>query len=79
MSVDVNLRLAIFWIAALLCIVAEILILRSMLRASRAARATPAYTDAIVPRGRPAVELIWALLPAVGLIVILALTRTAIQ
>ena len=80
MSVDASLRIAIFWIAALVCIVAEIAILRSMLRGSRAAPSTPAVgSDAVVPRGRPVVELIWAVLPAVGLILILALTRGAIR
>ena len=78
MSVDLSLRVAIFWIAALLCVIAEIAILRSMMRGSRVTPANSA-PDAVVPRGRPAVELIWAIAPAIGLIVILALTRNAIQ
>ncbi len=74
------LREAIFWIAAALCVVAEIFILRSMLRSSRAA--TPDRSpsvDADVPRARPLGEMIWAALPAIGLIVLLIYTRGAIR
>ena len=80
MSVAITLRVAIFWIAAILCVVAEIAILRSMMRGSRAASANHAHgPDALVPRGRPVIELIWALVPAVGLILILILTRSAVR
>jgi hypothetical protein len=74
------LREAIFWIAATLCVVAEIAILRSMLRGSRIATPdrSPAV-DAEVPRARPVSELIWAVLPAIGLVVILVFTRDAIR
>jgi heme/copper-type cytochrome/quinol oxidase subunit 2 len=74
------LREAIFWIAAALCLIAEIAILRSMFRGSRIATPdrSPAV-DAEVPRGRPVTEVIWAVLPAVGLIVILTLTWGAIR
>jgi len=80
MSVAFTLRVAIFWIAAVLCVVAEIAILRSMMRGSRAASVPPAHaSDAVVPRGRPVIELIWAVVPAVGLILILILTRSAMR
>ena len=80
MSVDLTLRVAIFWVAALLCIVAEIAILRSMLRGSRSGAATPdTLPDSVVPHSRPSVELVWAIVPAIGLIAILALTRGAIR
>ena len=80
MTVDLTLRVAIFWIAALLCVVAEIAILRSMLRGTRGPAPAPdGATDTAVPRGRPAVELLWAIVPAVGLIVILILTRGAVR
>ncbi len=74
------LREAIFWIAAALCVVAEIAILRSMLRGTRIATPdrSPAV-DAEVPRARPVSELIWAVLPAIGLVIILVLTRGAIR
>jgi hypothetical protein len=74
------LREAIFWIAAALCVAAEIAILRSTLRGSRAATPAPSQpVDAHVARGRPLAELIWAVLPAIGLLVILILTRVAIR
>jgi len=80
MSVAVTLRVAIFWIAAFLCIVAEIGILRSMVRGSRAVTANSTHApDAVVPRSRPVVELIWAVLPAIGLIIVLLLTRSAVR
>lgn len=80
MSVAITLRVAIFWIAAILCVVAEIAILRSMMRGSRAASVNPAHaSDAVVPRARPVIELVWALVPAIGLILILILTRSAVQ
>ena len=73
-------REAIFWIAAALCVVAEIAILRSMLRGSRIAdpdRSSAVHAE--VPRARAVSELIWAVLPAIGLVVILVLTRGAIR
>ena len=70
------LREAIFGIAAVLCVVGEISIMRSMFRGSRD-RSSGAGAD--VPRGRPVAELIWALLPAVVLVVILVLTLGAIR
>ena len=74
------LRESIFWIAAIICVVAEIAILRSMFRGSRVATPdrSPAV-DAEVPRGRPVAEIIWAILPAVALIVILVVTRGAVR
>ena len=72
------LRDAIFWIAAILCVIGEIAILRSMHRGSRALAPdrSPAV-DTPVPRGTPATELVSAVLPAVGLIVLLVLTLRA--
>lgn len=80
MILSLLLREAIFWVAAALCLVAEIAILRSMLRGSRVVTPdrSPAV-DADVPRGRPVAELIWAVLPAVALAVILTLTHGAIR
>ena len=74
------LRESIFWIAAIICVVAEIAILRSMFRGSRVATPdrSPAV-DAEVPRGRPVAEIVWAILPAVALIVILVVTRDAVR
>ena len=74
------LREVIFWLAAAVCVVAEIAILRSMFRGSHLATPdrSPAV-DAEVPRGRPVAEIVWAILPAVALVVILVLTRNAVR
>jgi len=81
MTLDVSLRVAIFWIAAILCVIAELAILRSMLRGSRAGAGTSAEgaPDAAMPRGRPVMELIWAVVPAIGLIFVLIATRGDIR
>jgi hypothetical protein len=74
------LRHAIFWIAAVLCVVGEIAIMRSMFRGSRVvAPDHPPDAGADVPRGRPVAELVWALLPAVMLVVILIFTLGTIR
>ncbi len=80
MSPSLPVREAIFWIAALLCVVAEIAILRSMLRGSRVTSADRSpFVDADVPRSRPGVELVWAVVPAVALIFVLTLTHGALR
>jgi hypothetical protein len=74
------LREAIFWIAAALCVVAEIAILRSMFRGSRTTSPDRSPSvDADVPRARAIGETVWALLPAIALAVILTLTRGAVR
>ena len=74
------LREAIFWIAAALCLIAELFILRSMLRGSRMASPDRSPSvDAEVPRPRPMGEMIWAVLPAIALVILLAFTRGAIR
>ena len=80
MSLDVSLRVAIFWIAALLCVVAEAAILRSMLRGSRAGAGTgDGASDATVPRAGRTMELVWAIVPAVALVAVLIKTRDLIR
>ena len=80
MSLDVTLRVAIFWVAAVLCVVAELAILRSMRRATRAGVRPPGETtDATVPRGQPVMETIWAVAPPIVLVLVLILTRDAIR
>lgn len=73
-------RLGLFLVAAALCVVAELAILRSLLfgRARAAEQsATGPLSDAIRAR-RPA-EIAWAILPAVGLLFVLYLTWRAID
>ena len=77
MSLDVSLRVAIFWVAVILCVVAEAAILRSTFRGSRAAG--PNTSEAAVPRARGVMELIWAVVPAIVLVFVLLATRNAIR
>ena len=64
----------LFWSSVACCLVAQFHIIRSV----RGARHVPAPA-AGVPRHRGALEMVWALVPAVGLIVLLAFTWRAIQ
>ena len=64
----------LFWTSVACCAVAQIFIIRSV----RGARYVPEPT-AMMPRTRNAVEMLWAVLPAVGLVVLLTFTWRAIQ
>lgn len=66
---------AIFWIAVVCCVVAQIAILRSALARHR----PPADAPTTLPPLRRGVELVWALLPAVALVGVLVLTWRAVQ
>ena len=74
-----TIRTALFWIAAALCVVAELVILRSLLF-GRARAAERGMTDAgpVARTKRPA-EIAWALLPAAGLLLVLYLTWRAVE
>ena len=56
------------------CAIAQIFIIRSV----RGARYVP-EPSATAPRSRGAVEMLWAVLPAVGLVVLMLFTWRAIQ
>jgi hypothetical protein len=79
MSLSLPLREAIFWIAVLTCLIAELAIVRSTLRASRATSGPALADETSVPRGHPIVETIWAILPAVVLLIVLVVTRGAVR
>ena len=64
----------LFWSSVACCLVAQVLIVRSVLGAGRVPAASPE-----VPRSRDAVELFWVLLPAVALGVLLLFTWRAIE
>ena len=64
---------AIFWIAALACIVAEIAILRSTYAARKVEK------SALVPEASRSGEVVWAVVPAVALSVLLVTTWQKIQ
>jgi heme/copper-type cytochrome/quinol oxidase subunit 2 len=63
----------IFWIAALVCAVAEIAILRSIIAQRRAQNSTLAASSS------PLAELIWAIVPAIALTVLLVATWQRIE
>ena len=64
----------LFWSSVACCLVAQVLIVRSVLGAGRLPAASPD-----LPRSRDAVELFWALVPAVALGVLLLFTWRAIE
>ena len=75
----VTFRIALFWIAALCCVVAELAILRSVFfgRAATGRRSREeAGASSSANRGA---ELAWVLLPAAGLLLILYLTWRAVD
>lgn len=67
------LEVLLFWLAAAICLVAEAAIIRSAL----AARAEPG--SALVPGSRRALEIFYAVLPALLLGVVLLLTWRAVS
>lgn len=64
----------LFWSSVACCLVAQVLIVRSVL----GARHLPAASSEL-PRSRDAVELFWAIVPAVALGVLLLFTWRAID
>ncbi|HEV7991578.1 MAG TPA: hypothetical protein VGP25_07115 [Gemmatimonadaceae bacterium] len=64
----------LFWTSVACCLVAQLLILRSVLGARHL---PPPGAD--VPRSRGAVEMLWALVPAVALAVLLVFTWRAMR
>ena len=75
----VTFRIALFWIAALCCVAAELAILRSVFfgRAATGRRSRDeAGASSSAKRGA---ELAWVLLPAAGLLLILYLTWRAVD
>jgi heme/copper-type cytochrome/quinol oxidase subunit 2 len=74
MSMPHPIATILFWIAVACCLVAQVLIVRSVL----AARVLPAVRPEL-PRARGSVEVLWAIVPAVALAVLLFYTWRAIQ
>ena len=65
---NLSLAEAIFWIAALACVAAQIALLRSSFKMKKDLRSE------LVPASPRAVELAWAILPALALSVLLFAT-----
>ncbi|MFL5575892.1 MAG: hypothetical protein ACJ79S_08000 [Gemmatimonadaceae bacterium] len=66
----------VFWTSVVLCAVAQAAILRSVLIVRHT---PPPGAPSSVPRVRRGVEIVWAVVPAVGLALLLALTWRAIH
>ena len=64
----------LFWASVACCLVAQVLIVRSVLGAARMPAASPE-----LPRSRGGVELFWAVVPGVALGVLLLFTWRAIE
>ena len=64
----------LFWTSVACCLVAQLYIIRSV----RGARYVPAPTAGL-PRQRGLLELFWAVVPAIGLAVLLFFTWRAIR
>ena len=64
----------VFWLSAACCLVAQVLIVRSVL----AARRLPAVRPEL-PRANAGVELMWAVVPGIALVVLMLFTWRAIQ
>ena len=64
----------LFWTSVACCLVAQVLIVRSVVGARRLPAASPE-----LPRPRGGVELLWAIVPAVALGVLLLFTWRAID
>jgi hypothetical protein len=64
----------LFWSSAACCLIAQVLIVRSVLRVQTLPEPRPE-----LPRSRSGVELFWALLPAVALGVLFLFTWRAIE
>ena len=65
---------AIFWVAVACCALAQLAILRSVFAAHPRPGDGPA-----MPRVRRGVEAVWAVVPAIGLALVLALTWRAMH
>ena len=69
-----SLATGLFWTSVACCLIAQILIVRSVL----GVRHLPA-PDPALPRARASVELLWAVAPAVALVALLLFTWRAID
>ena len=69
---------AIFWVAVVCCAVAQVAILRSVFAARGPAAGGPG-AGSVMPPMRRGLEVLWAVVPALGLALVLALTWRAIR
>ena len=69
---------AIFWIAVVSCALAQVAIVRSVLR-MRGSGVSAHGSSPVLPRTRPAIEIAWVVVPALALAGVLALTWRAMH
>jgi heme/copper-type cytochrome/quinol oxidase subunit 2 len=65
---------ALFWVAVTCCVVAQVAIVRSVMRAGGRARVPHESGERRLPRSNRAVELLWLLVPTIGLAAVLVAT-----
>jgi len=75
-----TIRSVLFWVAAACCVLAELAILRSLLFGrARAAEARDSMGSARAAHASRSVDIAWAILPAIGLALVLYLTWRAVD
>jgi heme/copper-type cytochrome/quinol oxidase subunit 2 len=75
-----TIRSMLFWVAAVCCVLAELAILRSLLFGrARAAEAMDSMGAARAAHASRSVDIAWAILPAIGLALVLYLTWRAVD
>ena len=75
-----TIRSVVFWVAAACCVVAELAILRSLLFGrARAAEARDSMGGARAAHASRSADIAWAILPAIGLALVLYLTWRAVD
>jgi heme/copper-type cytochrome/quinol oxidase subunit 2 len=75
-----TIRSILFWIATACCVIAELAILRSLLFGrARAAEARDSMGGARAAHASRSADIAWAILPAIGLALVLYLTWRAVD
>jgi heme/copper-type cytochrome/quinol oxidase subunit 2 len=70
----VSFATGLFWTSVACCVVAQLLIVRSVIGARHVPR-----PDTDLPRSHAGVELMWALVPAVALVALFVFTWRAVE
>jgi heme/copper-type cytochrome/quinol oxidase subunit 2 len=68
-------RVALFWVAVIICIVGELAILRSLFAPKRSS----GESQSPIPHSPRGAEIMWGVIPAIALTLLLAATWRAIR
>ena len=68
-------RIALFWVAVIICIVGELAILRSLFTPRRSSE----ESQPPIPHSPRGAEIMWGVIPAIALTLLLAATWRAIR